>query len=99
MYSGGLFEIQRLVARAGFEPAISALREPFSLCCSIWLDTFLEHLVRRTPGTLCLEYCLVLPGAKKFGSKMAARTAVIFRPLSFDAIVRLTRPGVEPGTY
>jgi len=82
VYSGGLFEIQRLVARAGFEPAISALRVPCPPSCSIWLDTFLEHLVRRTRETLCLEYCLVLPGAKKFGSKMAARTAGIFRPFS-----------------
>ena len=58
-------------------------------------NTFLRNRVQRNPGFLCLEYCLVLPRAYKFVSKNGRD----FPAVLFDAIVCLTRPGVEPGTY
>ena len=76
------FSCLNLATRIGLEPTISALTVPYLPSCSISLDTFLEHLVRRIPRTLCLKYCLVSPRAKKFGSKMAAKTDGIFRPFS-----------------
>ena len=62
-------------------------------------DTFLQHGVRRNPRALCVKCYLVSPYADRFVSKMLAKTAEISRPFLFDAIVYLTHPGVEPGTY
>ena len=50
--SVGLLLYLSLVAHGGFEPPISALRELDTLCCSISLDTILEHPVRPSGSDL-----------------------------------------------
>ena len=58
----------------GVEPLTCGLRNRRGWCCSILLDTELEHSVQFPAAILYLRCCPVLPAAYKCVSKMLANT-------------------------
>ena len=58
-----------MVGRMGIEPMTPGLKDVGYTCCSMLVDTELEHIVRRLTPDLYLMCCLVLAAGVKFVNK------------------------------
>ncbi len=73
----------RAVGRVGVEPTTPGLKDVCMECCSIPVDTELEHFVRRLRPDLYLMCCPVVGGGEKFVNKLVNNsTASLIRSVN-----------------
>ena len=79
LFEGMVRSILDRVNNLGLEPTTPGLKDVGYTCCSMLIDTELEHIVRRLAPDLYLMCCPVLGAGVKFVNKSVNKMGISYR--------------------